>query len=101
MSVQTPDLLWIAKAYESFEIPKEKKYLSKYFKTQIQRAFLRYFFAFGNYTNFRDHTGLDCQIRWLKILHEKLEALEKVRNDARKNMDMTTLAKIESGKYKF
>lgn len=99
--MQTPDLLWLSKAYESFEIPKEKKYLFKYFKTQIQQAFVRYFFAFGTYTNFKDHTGLDCQMRWLNILHRKLEALEKVRHEARANMDMTTLAKIEAGKYKF
>lgn len=98
---QTADLIWLSKAFESFEIPKEKKYLLKYFKTQIQQAFLRYYFVFGNYTNFRDHTGLDCQMRWLNILYKKLEALEKVRQEARVSMDMTTLAKIEAGKYKF
>lgn len=97
---QTRDHLWLARAYENFELPKEKKYLLKYFKTDIQIAFLKYYFTFGSFENFRDHTGFDCQIRWLNILLNKLESLENARKTARIDMDMTTLAKLESGKYK-
>ena len=98
---QSRDHLWLATAYETYEFPKEKKYLLKYFKKDIQLAFLKYYFTFGSFDNFRDHTGYDCQIRWLKILLVKLESLEEVRKKSRKDMDMTTLAKLESGKYKF
>lgn len=92
--------MWISKSYETLELPKEKKYLLKYFRTKIQTSFLQYYFAFGEYNNFRDHTGIDCQIRWLNILFKKMQILEQIRQKARSDMDMKTLARIEAGKYK-
>jgi hypothetical protein len=94
------DLLWLSKEYENFELPKEKKYLLKYFKSDIQAAFLKYYFVFGNFDNFKEHTGFDCQHRWLLILQNKLQKLESMRIQARADMDMTLLAKIEAGKIR-
>ena len=94
------DLLWMSKEYENFDLPKEKKYLLKYFKSDIQAAFLKYFFVFGNFDNFKEHTGFDCQQRWLGILQSKLEKIESMRTQARADMDMTLLVKIEEGKIK-
>lgn len=97
---KNPDLLWLSKEYENFDLPKEKKYLLKYFKGDIQAAFLKYYLVFGNFDNFKDHTGFDCQVRWLIILQKKLEKLESMRIQARIDMDMTLLAKIEAGKIR-
>lgn len=81
-------------------IPKDKKYLTKYFKTDVQRTFLAYFILFGTYDNFVDHTGLYCQRRYLKILHDKMLRIEEAHRIAKQNLDLDILAKIESGKAK-
>lgn len=81
-------------------LPKEKKYLTKYFKTKIQRAFLSYFLLFGDYENFVDHTGLYCQMRYLKILHFRLLKIELAHKNAKRDVDLTSLALIESGKLR-
>lgn len=81
-------------------IPKNKKYLTKYFKTEVQRTFLAYFILFGTYENFVDHTGLYCQKRYLKILHDKMLLIEESHREAKQNLNLDILAEIENGKAK-
>jgi hypothetical protein len=97
---QNPDLLFLARQWEIVELPKEKKYLLKYFDTPLQNVFIKYFYVFGNYSNFVDHTGFTCSERWLTTLHDRLQKLQKLHREARENMDMTALALIESGNFK-
>ena len=97
----TDDLLLLSRSFETYELPKEKKYLMRYFENPIQEAFIKYFFTFGNYKNFTDHTGLSVQKKWLQTLHRKLIVLEKAHKEAKLNFDMQGLVKIEKGKYKF
>ncbi len=91
------DLNFLSKKFIYTPIPKDKNYLFKYFKTDIQKQFLKYYFIFGTYKNFMDHTGYFCQTRWLIALCSKLEALEAARILAKKNFDFEMLVKIESG----
>jgi hypothetical protein len=95
------DLLLLSRNFETYELPKEKKYIMRYFKTPIQLAFLKYFMVFNDYKNFTDHTGISAQIKYLHSLHEKLIAIEKAHRQARIDMDMSGLVLIEKGKYKF
>jgi len=97
---QHRDLDFLARRFETIELPKEKRYLLRYFDTSLQTAFLKYVQVFGDYANFVDHTGLSCRMYWLQKLYNRLQRLEAVHREARANMDMTTLAHIESGKYK-
>ena len=80
-------------------IPKEKYYLLKYFNTPIQEAFVKYYFTFGNFDNFCDHTGFSSELRWLKILEKRLVFIESLHKNAKMEMDLETLAIIESGDY--
>lgn len=98
--VQNPDLIFLARQWETVELPKDKKYLLKYFDTPLQMTFLKYVYVFENYSNFVDHTGFPCTTRWLAVLYNRLQTLQSLHRAARANMDMTALAKIESGKYK-
>lgn len=98
--VSKRDLLFLAGNFDEIDLPKEKNYLFKYFRKEIQQKFIRYFFAFNSFDNFVDHTGFYCQTRWLKILHNKLISLESLHREAKSNVDLETLLKIESGKYK-
>lgn len=95
-----PDLAFISHAHEDFEVPKEQKYLLKYFDTPLQEAYLKYWLVYKDHSNFVDHTGFACQLRWLKILNKKFFELEKAREEAKKNMDLSVLVDIEMGKYK-
>ena len=95
------NLMLLSQRYENYELPKDKKYLLKYFKTNVQRQFLKYYFCFGDYKNFCNHTGNPCQERWLVILEKKLVFLERSKEKARKDFDLELIARIESGKYKF
>lgn len=86
--------------YFDSDLPKEKRYLLHYFDTELQAAFLRYYFEFGDLDNFTDHTGNLVTKKWLDKLYAKLEILEKARSEAKRDMDLTRLAEIESGKFK-
>lgn len=94
------DLTFVAGDFANTELPKEKKYLLKYFDTVLQETFLKYVFLFGDYKNFVDHTGLVCQPHWRKKLYNRIKQLEALHKEAKSNGDIQTLAKIESGKYK-
>lgn len=95
------DLKMISGDFEKYHIPKDKKYLLKYFKTDTQLAFLKYILVFKNYENFTDHTGRWCRPKYLKALNERFLAIQAAHNEAKFNFDLTYLAKIESGKLKF
>lgn len=82
------------------EIPKDKRFLFKYFKCRIQRHFLKYFIFFGNYDNFVDHSGLCCQRRWLKNLEKKYNDLIYLQSIFKSNFEIEMLSKLESGKIK-
>lgn len=80
------------------EIPKEKKFLFRYFKGKVQNLFIKYIVFFGDYKNFRDHTGLVCQDRWLKNLFKKYNDLMYINNQMKKNMDLDGLSNLYNGK---
>ena len=94
------DLAFLSRLFETEELPKEKAYLYKYFKTAVQEAFVKYVHVFGNYDNFMEHTGHRCSKRWLDNLHERLVKLESEHREAKQNMDFELLARIESGKHR-
>lgn len=93
-------MIFLSKQFEDFELPKEKNFLLKYCETPAQEAFLRYYYAFGDFKHFVDHTGIVFQRRWMRLLLKKMKRLEVLHADARANFDLSLLAKIESGKYK-
>lgn len=96
----TKDLAFISQKFATYQLSKDKLYLLKYFKSPIQEAFLKYFFVFGEYDNFVDHTGFYCQKRWLQLLLERMQTLERLRKEAKSGFDLELLARIESGKLK-
>lgn len=81
-------------------LPKEKRYLLKYFKTSIEKQFLQYFYIFNNVTYFCLHTGIPCTERWLYKMKQKLLEIEAAHEKSRQVFDIEKLALIESGKWK-
>ena len=97
------DLEFISGRFFDYEIPKEKRYLLKYFKTDLQQAFLRYYFVFGNATNFVDHTGIFCTDRILWKLQARCKRLIQIYDKAKMELteeSMMIVERIEAGKFK-
>ena len=81
------------------EIPKEKRYLLKYFRSDLQDAFLRYYLLFGSYEFFAEHTGMACAARGLKYLEKKIILLEEEHAKAKADLNFEELTRIETGKF--
>jgi hypothetical protein len=94
------DLKLVSGGFFDLELSKEKQYLYKYFDTEIQMQFLRYYHTFGNCDRFMEHTGFFCTKRWLRDLKNKYEKLVVIYDEAKKNMDFTLLANIQNGNFK-
>ena len=95
------DLELISGNFFDLDLPKSKRYLFKYFKTDIQRQFVRYYHIFGSKKHFVNHTGWHCKKRWLELLVVRFNFLEKTLKKAREEMDFNMITLIESGKLKF
>jgi hypothetical protein len=82
------------------EVPKSRRFLLKYFKTPLQRAFLKYFLVFGSTRNFIDHTGFYCSRRLLVRMVRNFKRLVKVYDDAKFSLSeegMETIGLLEKG----
>lgn len=93
------ELIFLSGQFFDCDLPKEKQYLFRYFDTDLERQFLRYYHCFGQYDYFTDHTGMRCQVRWLRILKKRLDLLVRVHAQAKMEMELELLAQIETGKY--
>lgn len=96
------DLDFISGKFFETEIPKDKRYLLKYFKTDLQEAFLKYYLVFGSVKNFVDHTGHYCDSRTVYKMQRKYRQITLAHAEARSKLteeNMEILQLIESGKY--
>ena len=94
-----PELYFISGKIFDINIQKEWEYLYHYFKTATQRAFVRYYLTYGNFTRFVDHTGYSCSANWMTELHKQLQKLIEAKEKAKAEGDFATISLLESGKY--
>lgn len=86
----------------TFEIPKEKLYLKKYFKNELQRTFLKYFMVMGEVKNFTDHTGYVCCRRLLYLFKKRYFRITQSYDKAKLALTEESMEKIrliEGGKF--
>lgn len=97
------DLEFISGNFLNYVIPKQKKYLLKYFKGKIQVSFLRYYMIFESKKNFSDHTGIKCDrtllLRLEKRYHDLTEFYEK-NKAILTEQSLENISLLESGKFK-
>ena len=81
-------------------IPKEHKFLYKYFKNKPQRKFLEYCYIMKEtYLNcFQDHTGVKMSVSFAWKLAQRYNKLMEIHKKAKENFDFELLKKIERGK---
>lgn len=97
------DLDFIAGTFFDYDIPKNQQYLLKYFRTDLQAAFLRYYLIYNSWTNFVDHTGMYCTKRALQKLTVRFNRITEIYAKAQEEFteeSIELLFKIESGKYR-
>lgn len=96
------DLDFIANKYVSFEVPKEKSFLLRYFTTDLQIAFLKYYLLCGRHNNFTDHTGFyvsrSVRFEWAQIIDKFISVYEKAKRELSEE-SMLLIDKIESGQF--
>ena len=100
VEVEDPELFFISGKMFDVDIPKEQKWLLKYFKVPVQRQFLFYYLTLGDPWNFSVHTGYASSKRSLFRLRYKLEKLLDLHKKAKDNFDFELLTKLETGRYK-
>lgn len=96
------DLDFVSGKFFDQEVPKSQRYLLKYFKTDLQLAFLRYYLTFHGHQNFVDHTGFWCSERMLWWLQAKYRLLVETYQEAKNSLTEEGLEMvhlIESGKF--
>jgi len=74
--------------------------MTKYFKTSVRFAFLKYYLLFNKISRFTEHTGFSCTKRYLKRMKRQYSKLLELHSVAKKNFDFENLAFIEMGKEK-
>jgi hypothetical protein len=82
------------------QIPKEKSWMMRYFKTRTKRMFLKYFVRFGSTARFCEHSGEVCTVRYIKKMKKQFLVLDARHEKAKNDLDFDLLAKIEMGKCK-
>jgi hypothetical protein len=105
------DMDFLAGNYLHGDLPLNKEYLLHYFKGDVEKIFLSYYFIFPSlyvkgefinfYISFCDHTGFGCSTRWVRKLLVKVCKIEKALLDAESNFDINRVGEIKSGKAKF
>lgn len=84
----------------TYQIPKQKGFLYKYFTTDIQKSFVRYWTLFGESHHFVRHTGMWCKDCWLRRMASRIKKLESLYLKAKAELDFSTITALETGKYK-
>ena len=93
------DAHFISGLFLSDCLPRDKQYLYRYFKTRIQRAYVRYVSVFGNHKFFVEHTGIPASNRSLQLLAVRLHIIEEAHRTAKSNLDLDALEQIEKGNF--
>lgn len=97
------DCHFISGVFFEYDVPKEKRYLLRYFKTALQRAFLRYYLVFGNFKNFVDHTGYYCSDRLLYRFQLRFRKLTRLYDESKRSLSeegMELIRLLETGKFR-
>ena len=99
MSASNQDISLVSGAFFEKTVPRNKRYLLKYFDSEAASVFVSYYLVFRSHTYFVDHSGFRVTKRWLRKLRERIDKLEVAYDKARTAGDFSAVAEIESGKY--
>lgn len=90
-------------AFLDSEISQNRKFLLKYFKTDLQVIFLKFYLHGGDVEKFTNTTGRKCSVRILYKFKRQIDKLVDLYEAAKADFDeesIETLTNITSGKIK-
>lgn len=96
------DLLFLSNGYADYQLPDNRLWLLKYFSTDLQRTWLKYYLSMGDSYNFIDHTGYFCTERAIYKFQSRLKKLLAAHGRAKSELteeNMEMIYRIESGKF--
>lgn len=103
------DLLLLGGEFIVGELPADKAWLNRYFRSDLTKRFVVYYVTFREQLSrmtlkdfcelFIDHTGFSCSMQLLCRIAKKVRELEEVVDQAEKTKDLALLAEIKLGKY--
>jgi len=94
------DAVFLAGLFFDYDVPRDKQFLFKYFRTPLERQFVRYYLCFGEVENFVDHTGYFCQQRWVRLLKKRMDNLLRIHETYKNNFELDKLRELEEGRLK-
>lgn len=94
------DAIFLSGLFFDFDVPREKMFLFKYFRSPLEKQFVKYYLCMGEIDNFVDHTGYFCQMKWLKVLRKRIEGLLAAHSESKRECNLEKLSEIENGKFK-
>lgn len=100
IKVEERDRNLVSGVFLEDNIPSDKFWMCKYFKSEIQKRFLIYFLIFRSHFYFTRHTGTYCTKRYLKKMKKFFSFLENEHKKAKENFDLDLLSEIEMGNFK-
>lgn len=100
-SFEEQNMKFLQGDFRNFTIPKEHKFLYKYFKNKLQKSFLEYCYVMSseNAYFFQDHTGNKITNSFVYKLVQKIKALLYLYEKAKNEIDFDTLKKLERGQF--
>lgn len=94
------EAVFLAGLFFEYEIPRDKMFLFKYFRTPLEQQFVKYYMCFDEIENFVDHTGYFCQKRWVRLLKKRMDKILAMHETYKNNFELDKLRELEEGKLK-
>lgn len=95
------EAIFLAGLFFDYDIPRDKMFLLKYFRSPLENQFIKYYLCLGEIDHFVDHTGYFCQKKWLIILKKRIDKLIFYYNKYKQEGDLYKLYEIENGKFNY
>lgn len=95
------ELKFISGEFFDYSLPLDKLFIFKYFSSDLEKAFVKYYFTFGHIKYFSEHTGYRAKPKWILLLRKRLDHLLLIHKEAKRMMDTEMLQVIEDCKYEF
>ena len=105
------DLRLIGGEFITADLPHDKAWLARYFRSELLYRFVVYYVTFRNLTKrvslryycqlFIDHTGWHCSIQLLCRTAARIKKLEAAVAKAEQDRDLATLTELKLGSYIF
>lgn len=95
---------FLAGRFADLPIPKPQRYILRYFRSELERQFLKYHLWIGDHARFTEHTGYFCQEKWLRILKDRYDEIVNLHRWAKSlgtEEGLSLLSDIERGKMSF